>query len=438
MKDFLLVGYQMRIRVFVLCLIFIVSTSIGGRPRMVNIETVSISTAEELKLFAEQVNGGNSFKGKKVELLDNIWLNDTIGWRYWGRSTSNLKTWTPIGNEEHPFEGIFDGNGHFVAGLFTKAGSESFYQGLFGCLRNAIIKNTHIRYSHIIASNFVGSIAGYINLNTSIIGCSNAGSIESDRNYTGGIVGFAEGQNRLVNCYNQGKIYGHRCVGGIIGFYEGGSIYNVYNRGEVIGKYEHVGGIVGEYSEPYHKSVKGTGLHSVPNDTLANCYNTGIICGRDVVGGIAGHINLYPNEVTTIKALIANNYNAGKLVTYYPIVTDGLVGVYAYFSSKEKLLIPSVNRIERDGGACYWSAESCKIVSMEKPRFESDAIRSDMWNNVCYGITKIPRSFRYFSQNEMQKQTFVDLLNEWAIKNSLFSSWVLDTQNKNQGFPVFK
>ena len=65
----------------------------------------------------------------------------------------------------------------------------------------------------------------------------------------------------------------------------------------------------------------------------------------------------------------ANNYSAGKIHTIYPIVTDGLVGVYAYFADPDNLIIPSVDRINRDGAACYWSEESCKMTTLRKPRF---------------------------------------------------------------------
>lgn len=122
-----------------------------------------ISTAEGLRAFSESVNNGNSYQGRVVKLSADIWLNDTIGWQEWNRQTK-IKSWIPIGTSKNPFEGTFDGNGHYIAGLFTRAGSETFFQGLFGFLKKATVKNTHIRYSHIIAYNYVGAIAGYISI----------------------------------------------------------------------------------------------------------------------------------------------------------------------------------------------------------------------------------------------------------------------------------
>lgn len=395
-----------------------------------------ISTVEDLKAFAKSVNSGNSYRGKVVRLSADIWLNDTTGWQKWNRQTK-MKSWIPVGTLKTPFEGTFDGNGHTISGLFIKTGSETFYQGLFGCLKRATVRNIHIRYSHIIAYNYVGALAGYISCNTQILNCSNGAVIESERNFTGGLIGFSFGQNRIVGCSNYGKIYGHRCVGGLIGYFEGGSVYNSFNRGEVIGRYEHVGGIIGEFTEPYQKSVENTGLKELPNDTVANCYNTGKIMARDVAGGIAGHISLHPIQISTWKVVFANNYSSGKIHTEYPVVTDGLVGVYAYFANPEKITIPTIDRIERDGAACYWSEESCNLTDIKWPRFEGSKIRSDVWSKIMYGTMKIPESFRYFSDAEMKQEEFVELLNQWTDRKDVFSRWSRDKKGVNNGFPVF-
>lgn len=59
--------------------------------------TFEITTAEQLAGLAVLVNEENkTFAGKMVKLLVNV------DW--------SSKSWTPIGNEAHPFKGIFDGN----------------------------------------------------------------------------------------------------------------------------------------------------------------------------------------------------------------------------------------------------------------------------------------------------------------------------------------
>ena len=44
-------------------------------------------------------------------------------------------SWTPIGTENVPFTGTFDGNGHSITGLYINA-SDSNYQGLFWVCRS--------------------------------------------------------------------------------------------------------------------------------------------------------------------------------------------------------------------------------------------------------------------------------------------------------------
>lgn len=75
-----------------------------------------IENAEQFKAFRDNVNAGSTFAGKTIKLKEDINLNN--------------ETWTPIGTNEHPFSGSFDGQNHTVSNLkITSAGS---YNGLFG------------------------------------------------------------------------------------------------------------------------------------------------------------------------------------------------------------------------------------------------------------------------------------------------------------------
>ena len=75
-----------------------------------------ISTLEELKAFRDEVNAGNTFAGKTVELAANIDLMS--------------EEWTPIGNDTNKFQGTFDGKGYTVSNLVI-TGNNS-YVGFFG------------------------------------------------------------------------------------------------------------------------------------------------------------------------------------------------------------------------------------------------------------------------------------------------------------------
>lgn len=63
-----------------------------------------IGTLEQLKLFRDAVNEGNSFQRQTVKLTANIDLKN--------------EEWTPIGTSKNAFRGTFDGDGNTVSNLY--------------------------------------------------------------------------------------------------------------------------------------------------------------------------------------------------------------------------------------------------------------------------------------------------------------------------------
>jgi hypothetical protein len=417
-----------------------------------------ITTVRQLKEFSQLVNSGTTiFKGKVIKLGNNIRLNDTTGWRRWDSMTVALETWVPIGTVKAPFKGTFDGQGYAVSGLYIHTGTEGFYQGLFGCLEGATIRNLGITASCIKAYEYVGAVAGFISLGSVISGCYHTGIVTGERNLVGGIVGCCDGINTVINCYNTGTVTGKRYVGGITGSFQNGSIYNCYNSGAVTGKYEDIGGIIGYRGIFDLYYTKGN--HA---DTLANCYNTGMVRGRDVIGGIAGGIgcigDFYRYDIVrkAKRAFFANCYNAGKLISTYPVVTDGLIGVYGWLgnrsdayewidddhhrgTSKDTIGDNGVSDvIERYGDVCYWATEVCTIPVLEIPRFSRN-LRSDYWIRYVPYQQRSPHLFKSVPDKYMQSAEFVTALNNWVDKKQgPYKRWVLDTRGINGGYPVFE
>jgi len=102
----------------------------------------TISVAEELARLAELVNQGHNFKGKTVVLTENIMLNDTANWQNWESNPPQNK-WIPIGTEDNPFIGTFDGNGKVIGGIYIDP--KNTHQSLFGDLGSeGIVKNLGI------------------------------------------------------------------------------------------------------------------------------------------------------------------------------------------------------------------------------------------------------------------------------------------------------
>ncbi|WP_164997230.1 GLUG motif-containing protein [Clostridium minihomine] len=175
---------------------------------------------------------------------------------------SSYANWMPIGNNSKFFTGSFDGSGHTISNLTI--GTESIpstlpYQGLFGYIGAATIKNVGLK-------------------NTSIY---------SNGDYVGGIAGYCNGNGTITNTYVTGNVLGNSNVGCLIGYVSGSNavISNSFATAEVSGSRDYVGGLVGQSS-----------------GTIMNCYVNSIVRGASSTGGIVGYN----------KGKITNSYVAGS------------------------------------------------------------------------------------------------------------------------------
>ena len=221
-----------------------------------------ISTADELRLFASMVNGGQT--SIRAKLTADIELNNTTGWENWNESTEGLNSWTPIGSDANRFTGTLDGDGHSVSGIYIN--SEANYQGLVGILEEGgTLQNLGVKASYIKGDKRVGGVCGE-DWGT-VTNCYNTGNVTGN-SQVGGVCGYKQGN--VTNCYNTGNVTGSDAVGGVCGT-NIGTVTNCYNTGSVEGNM-YVGGVCG---------------NSWGNVT--NCYNTGSVAGtRDYVGGVCG------------------------------------------------------------------------------------------------------------------------------------------------------
>lgn len=262
-----------------------------------------LQSAEDLAWFANQVNSDAGNVTLKGRLTCDIYLNNIDEDNY-------AHKWTPIANYADTgrvFSGIFDGKGFTIYGLSIDNGKD--YQGLFGYLSGAQIKNVKIASSHVHGGSEVGGIAGYSDNRTSITSCTVNANITGVNN-VGGITGYLINGGNITYCSFGGSISatGHR-IGGITGCaaFEG-TISQSFNTAEVYSTGKYVGGICGTNS----------------GSVLISCYNTGDIYGALYVAGVSG------NNVGDI----ASCYNASNVES----VSDpaGLTGAIAafYYSSK--------------------------------------------------------------------------------------------------------
>ena len=104
-----------------------------------------IYNANDFRLFAMNVNNGNTYKGSKVYLMENIDLEN--------------KEWTPIGNATNKFKGEFDGNNKTISNL--NVGNKKMSDvGLFGYTEEGKIHNVHVHNADVEGRLNVGVVAG--------------------------------------------------------------------------------------------------------------------------------------------------------------------------------------------------------------------------------------------------------------------------------------
>lgn len=250
-----------------------------------------ISTADELRLFASMVNGGQT--NISAKLTADIELNNTTGWENWSESNAPANSWTPIGDY---FTGTFDGQGHTISGLYYVNNPDypSHYVGLFGSLDGGgTVENVGVTKSYIQSSGYAG--------------------------YTGGIVGLMN-SGTIRNCYCTGIV---RCQGygggGIVGMnygYDNSTIENCYFAGRISSEYgpaEMIGPIVG-------------GMHA-EYVNLTNCYYLEG-CGVSGKGTSKTAKQFKSGEVAS---LLGDGWGQTIGTDDYPVLTtDANKKVYAY------------------------------------------------------------------------------------------------------------
>lgn len=172
-----------------------------------------IESYEDLCEFRDLVNDGNDFT--------DIYFLQTVN------IDMKKKSWTPIGNKKnHPFSGIYNGNGHFLENVNIDSNDIS---AIFAYL-DGVIANIGIE-SGTINGNMAAGIAGTAtNPKASVLNCYNKANITGE--FVGGIAGdFKKGT--IAVCWNAGKLEG-TIIGGILSKGEAVKIYSCFATNEFL------------------------------------------------------------------------------------------------------------------------------------------------------------------------------------------------------------
>lgn len=167
-----------------------------------------ISEPGELAWFARLINGGidiNDHTNAKAKLTEDLDFSAYTGYN-----------WTPIGTEDNPFSGIFDGNSHTISGLKS---SGADHAGLFGYADGASISKLIVNGCDFSGNKSAAAMCGSVGTNgvtfnfcgsydntlaeTSTAGFvgASAGKVTLDRCYTADRDKFSDGNNRVSVSY---------------------------------------------------------------------------------------------------------------------------------------------------------------------------------------------------------------------------------------------
>jgi hypothetical protein len=261
--------------------------------------------------------------------LMNDFDSITAGYEELASPTANEgKGWEPIGTDDSPFNGTFDGQEYEIKDLFIDRPTENFV-GLFASISTGFIQNLGVVNATLRGNCCVGSLTGHNydgtvnNLHVTgsisgwkqvggLIGCNANGTV-SNCYATGYVTGAIEAIGGLVgqnwdgivsNCYATGNVSGTWSVGGLVGWNHG-TVIDSHSTSSVFGQ-SSIGGLVGAsagtISDSYAKgSVTGSsqvgGLVGFSWGTVGSCYSIGSVTGNYGVGGLMGD-----NEGTVSKS----------------------------------------------------------------------------------------------------------------------------------------
>ena len=278
-----------------------------------------ITKAEELAWFRDEVvRGRNNICAK---IADNVEVIDMSTVCHAADKSQNLeeKSWVPIGDSNNKYQGTFDGNNKTITNLYINA--SQYYMGLFGCTYEGTIKNLTFEYANVTnTNNYAGVLVGnaYGGSTLQNIKISNTCQIKGGQ-YTGGIAGYLVGN--AYNCVNYATVQGIQYIGGLCGHYSrsrtGNSMTACANYGNVTASSLDVGGLVGYFD----------------SGTIQDCANYGGVKGTGRVAGMAGTVTngkiqnvfSYGNiSVTTKKQKVGmffGDFNSGA--------TEGMVAYYS-------------------------------------------------------------------------------------------------------------
>ena len=278
-----------------------------------------ITKAEELKWFRDEVDRGRNNICAKI--ADNVEVIDMSTVCHAADKSQNLeeKSWVPIGDSNNKYRGTFDGNHKTITNLYINA--SQYYTGLFGFTYEGTIKNLTFEYANVTeTNNYAGVLVGKAFGGSTLqnIKISNTCQIKGGK-YTGGIAGYLVGN--AYNCVNYATVQGIQYIGGLCGHYSrsrtGNSMTACANYGNVTASSLDVGGLVGYFD----------------SGTIQDCANYGGVKGTERVAGMVGSVTNGKIQNVFSYGNISVTNKTQKVGMFFGLFRSGATeGMVAYYS----------------------------------------------------------------------------------------------------------
>ena len=217
-----------------------------------------ISNAGQLYWYAGLVNGtlpgvgqdtaANAVLTYDITLNENVTVDGKLA-----EDTSGFRSWTPIGSEASPYEGIFDGTNHVINGLFCNDTSMSC-AAFVGYLKHSHVRNLTLKDCWISGSTMAAGICGK---NDGMVSeCYVDGIITAQNDIAGGVCGL-NNFGSIKNCYNAATVAAESLAGGICGSNPtgGGIVSCCMNIGNVTAKSAQGPIYIMEGFQPYQADI---------------------------------------------------------------------------------------------------------------------------------------------------------------------------------------
>ncbi len=375
---------------------------------------VTIKTEKGLAWLISTVNGYNSQNAQTFH-FNTITLDPTDETPF----DMSAHKWTPLGNANNPFEGVFDGNGAHVTNILVNETTLPLV-GMFGQTRGATIKNFIVDSTMVRGNTYVSAICGEAMDNTIIKDVTiQRGAIFGE--YTiGGFISHMVNSS-LIDCKlsmvgnagGAGKIgaYGNAIyAGGFLGLLEGvDTVRNnsAQNYGYIdISKLSalYVGAIIG-----YSKGAVVMGKNKANNRTIFNNNYARLLSSNTSqrVGGLIGYakdIEMNNNYVYGVADYDRNNGFLGGIAGF---IDDNVSISNCYYVDGMADNMVGFNLGAQPQKSTTFKGKGNKVLLTE---------RVDGYSNLTRA------------------------LNAWVRDHDstgIYNTWRSDLENVNSGYPIF-